>query len=244
MRNFKLVLSYDGTDFNGWQFQPGRRTVQGLLEETIVSVTGSQSHANASGRTDAGVHAAAQVVSFHSDTRLTPDAIKKALYANLPADVAVSHAEEMPPTFHAIRDAVRKMYRYVIRDNPVHDPFLVRFHYHSRQRMDEAAMDRAARVLVGCHDFRSFETDWPRRVSSVRTITHLTVSRAGDLIWIDVEADGFLYNMVRAIAGTLMNVGRGYWPENKVAEALAALDRREAGPNAAAQGLFLMRVSY
>ena len=107
-----------------------------------------------------------------------------------------------------------------------------------------AAMARAAHMLKGRHDFRCFETEWPNRMSSVRTITHLSVNRAGDYIWIDVEADGFLYNMVRAIAGTLMNVGRGYWPEAKVAEILAAQDRKQAGPTAPAKGLFLMRVTY
>ena len=105
-------------------------------------------------------------------------------------------------------------------------------------------MRRAAEPLRGRHDYHSFETDWPNRMSSVRTITHLTVNRGGDWIWIDVEADGFLYNMVRAIAGTLINVGRGYWPEDKVAEILRAQDRARAGPTAPAQGLFLMRVTY
>jgi tRNA pseudouridine38-40 synthase len=105
-------------------------------------------------------------------------------------------------------------------------------------------MAAASRCLVGRHDFHSFETEWPNRLSSIRTITHLSVNRVGDYVWIDVEADGFLYNMVRAIAGTLINVGRGYWPEEKVAEILNAEDRAEAGPTSAAQGLFLMRVTY
>jgi tRNA pseudouridine38-40 synthase len=105
-------------------------------------------------------------------------------------------------------------------------------------------MHRAAQVMVGTHDFHSFETHWPNRATSVRTITHLSVNRAGEYIWLDVEADGFLYNMVRTIAGTLINVGRGYWDEEKIAEIVKAEDRREAGPTAAATGLFLMRVSY
>ena len=168
----------------------------------------------------------------------------RAVNANLPEDIVVREAAEVGETFDANRDAVRKLYRYVIRDNPVADPFLRRFACWSRQALDAATMARAARVLVGTHDFHSFETEWPNRASSVRTIAHLGVNRAGEQIWIDVEADGFLYNMVRAIAGTLMNVGRGFWPESKVAEILSAKDRAQAGPTAPACGLFLMRVSY
>jgi tRNA pseudouridine38-40 synthase len=244
MRNFKLVLSYDGTDFSGWQTQPEHRTVQDVLEQAIATVTGARPHANASGRTDAGVHAVGQVVNFQSATRLTPETLLRAINSQLPDDVVVREAAEASETFDANRDAVRKLYRYVIRDNPVADPFLRRFAVWSRQRLDAAAMSRAARVLVGTYDFHSFESEWPNRASSVRTITHLAVNRAGEQIWIDVAADGFLYNMVRAIAGTLMNVGRGFWAESKVAEILTAADRTQAGPTAPACGLFLMRVSY
>jgi tRNA pseudouridine38-40 synthase len=244
MRNLKLVISYDGTDFNGWQTQPGYRTVQETLEQAIAAVTGARPRANASGRTDAGVHAVGQVVNFYTDTRLAPDVLLRAINAHLPADVVVREAAEVGQSFDANKDAVRKLYRYVIRDDPVGDPFLRRYAAPSKHRLDAAAMARAAGVLVGRHDFHSFETDWPNRMSSVRTITHLAVNRAGEYIWIDVEADGFLYIMVRAIAGTLMNVGRGFWPESKVAEILTAEDRKEAGPTAPACGLFLMRVTY
>src|SRR4051812_1422045 len=139
MKNFKLTLSYDGTDFAGWQTQPGYRTVQETLELAIEKVTGTRPHANASGRTDAGVHAVGQVVNFHSDTRLNPETLQRAINANLPADVAVREAEEASPTFDANRDAVRKLYRYVIRDNPVPDPFLRKYAAWSRQRLDAEA---------------------------------------------------------------------------------------------------------
>jgi tRNA pseudouridine38-40 synthase len=244
MKNLKFTLSYDGTDFNGWQTQPGYRTVQDVLEQAIAAVTGTRPHANASGRTDAGVHAVGQVVNFYVDTRLTPETLARAVNAHLPTDVAIRDAAEVAQSFDANKDAVRKLYRYVIHDSPVPDPFLRRYAAPSKHRLDAEAMARASRVLIGRHDFHSFETDWPNRMSSVRTINHLTVNRAGDYIWIDVEADGFLYNMVRAIAGTLMNVGRGFWPESKVAEILNAEDRKEAGPTAPACGLFLMRVTY
>jgi tRNA pseudouridine38-40 synthase len=162
----------------------------------------------------------------------------------LPADIVVSAAEDKPEAFDANRDARRKLYRYVIHDGPVPSPFLRRYCCQSRHVLDVGAMRGAAESLKGRHDFHSFETDWPNRMSSVRTITHLALSRFGDWIWLDVEADGFLYNMVRAIAGTLMNVGRGYWPPSQVAAILNAEDRAQAGPTAPAQGLFLVRVYY
>jgi tRNA pseudouridine38-40 synthase len=244
VRNIKLTLSYDGTDFNGWQTQPGFRTVQETLEGAIAALTGESTRLNASGRTDAGVHAVGQVANFYTASRHSSEALVRAVNAHLPADVVVTGATDMPEAFDANRDAKRKLYRYVIHDGLVPDVFLRRYCCHSRHRLDVAAMQAAAKPLRGRHDFHSFETDWPNRMSSVRTITHLALQRFGDWIWLDVEADGFLYNMVRAIAGTLINVGRGYWPAAQVAEILSAEDRKEAGPTAPAQGLFLMRVMY
>ncbi|MBI3407643.1 MAG: tRNA pseudouridine(38-40) synthase TruA [Planctomycetes bacterium] len=245
MRNLKLTISYDGADFNGWQTQPGFRTVQETLETAIAQIAGKERiRVNAAGRTDAGVHASGQVANYFTTSHLDAATMLRAINAHLPADVAIRAVEEVPQSFDANHDAVRKLYRYVIHDGPVPSPFLRRYCCQSRHPLDAAVMARAAVPLRGRHDFHSFETDWPNRMSSVRTITHLAVNRAGDYIWIDVEADGFLYNMVRAIAGTLMNVGRGYWPECKVAEILASTDRKQAGPTAPAQGLFLMRVDY
>jgi tRNA pseudouridine38-40 synthase len=244
MRNIKLTLSYDGSDFNGWQTQPGFRTVQETLEQAIRKLTGNAIRVNASGRTDAGVHAVGQVVNCFSNTLHSAEVLVRAINANLPADVVVRSAEDVPEAFDANHDALRKLYRYVIHDGPVPDPFLRRYCCHTRRRLDAEAMRRAAQPLMGRHDFHSFETEWPNRMSSVRTITHLGLSRVGDWLWLDVEADGFLYNMVRAIAGTLINVGRGFWPESQVAEILRAEDRKLAGPTAPPQGLFLMRVTY
>jgi tRNA pseudouridine38-40 synthase len=199
---------------------------------------------NASGRTDAGVHAVGQVANFFTECALADEVLLRAINDHLPDDVVVTRAEEVPESFDATRDAVAKLYRYVIHDGPVPDPFLRRYAYQSRWLLDAGAMARASRSLLGRHDFHSFETLWPNRVSSVRTITHLAINRIGEYLWIDVEADGFLYNMVRAIAGTLINVGRGYWPEEQVQEILQSADRAQAGPTAPAQGLFLMRVRY
>src|SRR5262249_10719605 len=146
--------------------------------------------------------------------------------------------------FDASRSAKRKLYRYVIHDGPVVDVFLRQYATHVQIRLDDITMRTAAEPLLGTHDFHSFETDWPNRQSSVRTLTHFSIERKGDLIHIEVEAYGFLYNMVRSIAGTLINVGRGYWPASQVAAILEAKDRRQAGPTAPPQGLFLMRVTY
>jgi tRNA pseudouridine38-40 synthase len=245
MRNIKLTLSYDGTDFNGWQTQPGYRTVQETLESAIAKLTAeTKIRVNASGRTDAGVHAVGQVANFYTTTHLSADTLVRAINAHLPDDVVVREAVEVPEAFDANHDAVRKLYRYVIHDGAVPSPFLRRYACQSRHKLDADAMRRAAEPLKGRHDFHSFETNWPNRMSSVRTITHLALSRVGDWIWLDVEADGFLYNMVRALAGTLINVGRGFWPVSQVAQILDAEDRALAGPTAPAQGLFLMRVIY
>jgi tRNA pseudouridine38-40 synthase len=245
MRNIKLVVSYDGTEFNGWQTQPGYRTVQETLEQAIADLTGEpQARVNASGRTDAGVHALGQVINFYSATTYPPAVLLRAINSRLPEDLVVREAADVPQAFDANRDARRKLYRYVLHDGAVPDIFLRRYSYHVRYRLDAAAMARAARPLLGRHDFHSFETNWPNRLSSVRTITQIDVQRSGDWVWLDVEADGFLYNMVRAIAGTLINVGRGHWPETHVAEILKAEDRAQAGPTAPAQGLSLIQVTY
>lgn len=245
MRNIKLILSYDGSEFSGWQTQPRVRTVQATLEAAIRQLTGvTEVHANASGRTDAGVHAVGQVVNFQTPSKFAPTKILRGLNAHLPADVVVSSAEEVTADFDANRHAVRKLYRYVINDGPVAQVFLRKYCLQTRYPLDAPAMQRAAEPLRGCHDFRSFESNWPNRLSSVRTINHLAINRFGDWIWLDVEADGFLYNMVRSIAGTLINVGRGYWPESEVSRILLAGDRGQAGPTAPPQGLFLMRVTY
>jgi tRNA pseudouridine38-40 synthase len=244
MRNLKLTLSYDGTDFSGWQRQTGVRTVQEVLEEAIAELTREAVTTTASGRTDAGVHALGQVVNFHTRAQHSPAVFVKALNALLPPDVRVREACEVSQAFHATLDAKGKLYRYVIDNNRIADPFQLRYSYHVFTPLDVCAMHRAAQAIKGRHDFHSFETHWPNRTSSVRTVSHVSVNRMGAFVWIDVEADGFLYNMVRSIAGTLVRVGSGRWPESCVAEIIAAEDRRAAGHTAPPQGLFLIRVRY
>jgi tRNA pseudouridine38-40 synthase len=244
MRNIKLILCYDGTDFHGWQRQPGLRTVQGVLESAIEDLTQVRATTTASGRTDAGVHALGQVVHFFTPSLHAPEVFVKALNALLPRDLRVQGAREMPQAFHATLDAQSKTYRYTIDNGPVASPFQLRYSWHVPRRLDIKAMNRAATALLGRHDFRSFETQWPNRQSSVRTILNLIVTRAEPLVSLEVEADGFLYNMVRSIAGTLILVGTGRRPESWVGEVLGAENRIEAGPTAPPQGLFLVKVRY
>ncbi len=244
MRNIKLTLCYDGTDFHGWQRQPGLRTVQQVLEEALEQLTGGQTITTASGRTDAGVHALGQVVHFLTVARHSPSTFVRALNALVPRDVRILDAEEKPQAFHATLDAKSKRYRYVIDNGPIASPFRLRYSWHVHPPLDESAMSQAGRLLVGRHDFHSFETDWPNRTSSVRTILDLAVERSGAFVTIEVEADGFLYNMVRSIAGTLMLVGAGRHPTGWVAEVLAAESRAVAGPTAPPQGLFLVKIHY
>jgi tRNA pseudouridine38-40 synthase len=249
MRTLKLTLAYDGTAYAGWQVQPGMATVQQTLEDAIEKVTGRTTRVLASGRTDAGVHALGQVVGCRTPSDLPADVLRRALGAELPQDVVLLEVAEAPDDFHAIRDAVRKRYRYAIHDAPVRDVFqrLYCWHY-THGRLDADAMNRAAEALLGKHDFRSFQSSGAERESSVRTIFEISVRRgrgeAAGWITLEVEADGFLYNMVRAIVGTLVEVGRGAQPESWPAEALQAADRSAAGPTAPPQGLFLVRVDY
>jgi tRNA pseudouridine38-40 synthase len=244
MRNLKLVIAYDGTDFHGWQRQPGLRTVQETLESAIGQLTGTPPACNASGRTDAGVHAHGQVVHFLTASRHPAEVFVRALNALMPADVRVLHAEEVPQAFHATLDATSKRYRYSIDNTRFGDPFRRRHAWHVFQPLDAARMHEAARLLLGRHDFRSFETNWPNRTSSVRTIFDAAVAREGDGLAVEVEADGFLYNMVRSIAGTLVLVGQGKRPIDWVGEVLRARDRTRAGPTAPPQGLALLYVRY
>lgn len=245
MRTFKLTLAYDGTAYSGWQYQPDRVTVQQVLEDAIERITGQRVHTVASGRTDAGVHARGQVVGLPLVTELPEGALLRALNAHLPDDVAVLEVSAVGEGFHAIRDAKRKQYRYVIHDGPVRDVFIRRFAWSTFVRLDVTPMQRAANALLGTHDFASFQSSGAPRRSTIRTVSKLSVNRvAADIVHIEIEADGFLYNMVRAIVGSLVEIGRGAESENWLAEVLRAADRSAAGPTAPAHGLFLVSVDY
>lgn len=245
---FKALVAYDGGAFTGWQRQPGRRTVQGEMERALEKVLGRFVCVVASGRTDTGVHALGQVVSFECETRLDVKELCKALNSQLPEDILVFQIESAPPRFHAQRHAVRKRYRYVLQDGGFPDIFDRNYSWRVYHRLDIAAMIAAAQTLVGEHDFASFQTGGSMRLTTTRTIYDLLVERREgertDRIVVEVESNGFLYNMVRNIVGTLVEIGRGRKPVEWMAEVLAQRDRRAAGMVAPPQGLFLVQVWY
>lgn len=246
-RRIGLRLAYEGTRYSGWQVQPGRTTVQGVVAEAVRAVSGEGVLVRGSSRTDAGVHALDQIAAFTTQRDLAAAVWMRALNAKLPADVTVVAARELAADFDPVAAAVAKRYRYRIHDaawRPVLARHLV---WRWRGRLDVAAMAAAAAALVGEHDFTSFETTPSTRLSKVRTIHALSVCRhtgpddvAGAEVWIEVEGNGFLHNMVRIIAGTLVMVGAGRRTPDWTAAALAARSRAAAGPTAPPQGLVLV----
>lgn len=243
-RWLKLTIAYDGTAYAGWQIQPTEPTVQAVIETAWHEITREQIRVMAAGRTDAGVHALGQVVGLSTETSLSTADLHRGLNAVLPEDVAVVEVEEAPENFHATYDARRKTYRYQIHNGRTPDVFNRRYVWHYPQPLDADKMHAAAQALAGKHDFASFESAGSERPDSVRTLFAVDVKRDSDRITIEVTGDGFLYNMVRAIVGTLVEVGKGArevaWP----AEVLAACDRRAAGQTAPPHGLFLVCVEY
>ena len=244
MRNIKLTISYDGTLYKGWQTQKNGRTVQSEIEKAIFKVLGSRHVLYGASRTDSGVHAKGQVANFKTVSLLPIKKIPIALNAVLPQDILIKKAEDVPLSFHSRFDAKEKLYRYCIVNSRSRDPFSERYVWRVSYRLDADLMQREALCLVGTHDFKCFQASDNRERASIRTLKSLTVKRTGRKIYIDVRGDGFLYNMVRNVAGTLVDVGRGYLPPKSVIEILLSKDRKKAGPTAPAKGLFLLKVSY
>lgn len=248
MPTFKLTLAYDGTDFCGWQAQPGQRTVQGELETAWQAITGETVRVTAASRTDSGVHALGQVIGIQSVTRLETEQLLGGINAKLPADVLLRKIEAAPDNFHATHDSIGKRYRYRIHNDRLRPLFERGRLWHVPQPLDAGAMHTAGQAIVGTHDFAAFQAVGSPRESTVRTIHSLAVTRdKGDdaaLVTIEVRGDGFLYNMVRIIAGSLVDVGAGRRDESFLAEALASCDRTTAGMTAPAQGLVLVEVEY
>ncbi len=243
-RTVRLLVEYDGTDFSGWQRQAGDRSVQAVLEDALSAHLGGRIVTVAAGRTDAGVHAAGQVVSFRTESRVPARGIVHGTNALLPPDVVILSADDAPPDFHACRDARAKHYRYRALDREIRSPLGERYAARVRGPLDVAAMDGAAAVLRGRHDFSSFRSAGSVVGDPVRELRELAVYRQGDGIVFDFRGDGFLYRMVRNIVGTLLQAGRGRLTPGQVEAVLAARDRRRAGPTAPACGLCLMEVFY
>ncbi len=249
MRYLKITLAYDGSNFVGWQVQKNGLSIQQLLESAWKNVTGEALRITASGRTDAGVHALGQVCSLATSSGLDTTALHRALNAHTPQEVAILEVVEAPENFHAIRDAKQKTYRYVIQYGRIPNVFQRNYCWFIPQSLDVASMADASTRLVGQHDFTSFEAAGGDRATSNRnvsqlTVTHRTVEHFFDNIEIEITADGFLYNMVRNIVGTLVEVGLGKRHADWVDSVLSAKDRSKAGITAPARGLFLVSVRY
>lgn len=245
-RSILLHLAYEGTRYSGWQAQPGLPTVQGTLAEAIRSISGEAVEPRGMSRTDAGVHAVAQRAVFTTTKDLSARQWRNAVNARLPDDIAVVDACEVPADYDPVAAALRKRYRYRIHDAAWRPVVGRRFVWRWRSKLDESRMAAAAAALVGEHDFTSFEATPSTRISKVRTIYSLTVTRRdgfddqpGAEVWVEVEGNGFLHNMVRIIVGTLVMVGAGRRDPDWVAAAVAARDRKAAGPTAPPEGLVL-----
>jgi tRNA pseudouridine38-40 synthase len=249
-RNLKLILSYDGVEFSGWQVQPDAVTVQGTLASAIGRLTGEKVLPQGSGRTDAGVHALAQVMTFVTSSLVPTENFLKALNDILPASVRVLDVKEMPAEFHARHSARGKTYRYRIYREAICPPFLARYVWHYLYPLNEEAMARAAGLVVGKHDFTSFAAVDPERgregepVSNVRTIFSSAWEHVGDEVIYTVRGSGFLHHMVRNLVGTFILVGRGTLQVDDVTRILEARNRSAAGATAPATGLYLVEVEY
>jgi tRNA pseudouridine38-40 synthase len=255
MKKIKLLLEFDGTAYQGWQIQKKGTTVQGVIEERILKITGEQSRLVGASRTDAGAHALGQVAVFRTASRLEPEVIKKALNVLLPHDIRVLEVSEVNDSFRPINDVVKKSYFYVITNQRESSAFLYRYTWMVNQHLDLKSMTKAAQVLIGIHDFSSFRGTGSSTKNPVREVFSLSIERfdktnfmtaslKGNFLKIRIEANGFLRHMVRNIAGTLVEIGRGRFSADRMSKILKTHDRRLAGPTAPANGLFLERIVY
>lgn len=256
MRNIKLTIEYDGTNYCGWQIQPGRDTIQGILESTLSKITKSEVDVIGAGRTDAGVHALGQVANFRTESRMTPNEFRLALNSLLPGDIVIKHVEVVDGNFHSRFDATSRTYHYTILNADTPSAFLRNYVYKFPKPIDIDVMNIACKYLIGTHDFSSYASLSDSVRSPIRTVTFaewtlldssssvLGYERVYSLIRFRIEANAFLRGMVRAITGTLLEVGIGKIYPEKVKEILEAKDRTIAGASLPAKGLCLVSVVY
>jgi len=242
MQNYLMVLSYDGTDFHGWQRQPKKRTIQGTLEDTLAKIAQKKVTIIGAGRTDAGVHAQGQVANFKAVLRLNEDELKKALNALLPDDIRVIALKKAAMDFHARRDAIAKVYQYRIFHGREINPFVSRYVLHWAYPLNLASMRKAAQLFQRQGDFSGFSSN--RLLYPVRKVTHSEIKKRGDEIIYTIEAGGFLRYMVRTIVGTIIEVGRGRVTLDKIEDIFREKQRTLSSPTAPAKGLCLMKVVY
>ncbi|MFP4572647.1 MAG: tRNA pseudouridine(38-40) synthase TruA [Desulfobacterales bacterium] len=246
MKNFKLTIEYDGTDFNGWQIQKTGRTVQGAIEAALNVMTRQKIRVTGSGRTDAGVHALGQTAHFKCNTRLAAKDFFSGLNSLLPADIVIHACEQASAEFHAQYNARRKTYHYNILNRPMAAAVGRQYAWHIQNPLDTESMQQAADSLVGTHDFSAFENTGSPRSDSVRTVYSASFIKPADdeNICFEISANGFLRYMVRNIVGTLVLVGHSKITPHEFAAVKNCLDRSRAGPTAPPHGLFLMSVTY
>jgi len=244
MRNIKLTIQYDGTRYSGWQFQKNGRSIQETIQNAIKQITGEKVSLVGSGRTDAGVHAEAQVANFKTRSNIPSSKLQMALNTVLAKDIVVSDIGQAGLNFNAQRDARAKLYRYTIANSNFVDPLIRHSAAKCFYRLDIGAMRKASRHLLGRHDFRSFQAKDNVERDSVRTVKSIKVAKKGNLVYIYIEAEGFLYNMARNIVGTLIEAGRGKISADSVKDILLKKDRRFSGPTMPARGLCLVKVQY
>ena len=244
MLNYLLVLAYDGTSYHGFQFQKNALTVQELLEKSLAKIYREKIKVEAASRTDSGVHARGQVVNFFAPPLLTPLQLPRALNSFLPDDLVILKAKIASPDFHARRDARAKIYSYTIDNGPVADLFSRYYAWHIPVSLDTEAMREGARLLVGKHDFRAFQSSGGTVKTTVRTLFSLKIEQEKKFIILTFKGDGFLYKMVRSITGTLVEVGRRRRKPQGIRSILDSKERRRAGMTAPARGLCLEKVLY
>ena len=248
LRNVILTIAYDGCDYHGWQIQPGEVTVQGVLTEAIRSLVGPRARVCGASRTDAGVSALGQIGLLRVDSPIPTENLARAITDRLPENMVIVKAEDAPVGFDVIGDVTRKLYRYTVFCGPVRPVLHMRHCWHIAANLDTLRMNEAAKLLVGKKDFKSFAAAADHREDSVRTVFRCEVTEKptddGRRIYVEAEGDGFLYNMVRNIVGTLVEVGLGRWTPEKISEILEAKDRKAAGPIAPPNGLCLMWIKY
>ena len=245
MRNIKLTIEYDGKDFNGWQKQPNKLNIQGTIEQAIERITGEKVDLNASGRTDAGVHAYGQVANFKTNSNIPIEKIPIAINSNIKKSIVIKSAEEVEERFHSRLNCKRKTYRYVINNSKYGTAIYRNLETHISQKLNVEKMKQAVKYFEGEHDFKAFKASGTSSKSSVRTIYRAEVIDAGnERIYIELTGNGFLYNMVRIIAGTLVEVGLGKIEPNEIKTIIESKKRENAGKTLPPQGLYLVKVEY
>ena len=244
MRNIKLTIEYDGKDFNGWQKQPNKLNIQGTIEQAIKSITGEDVELNASGRTDAGVHALGQVANFKTNSHIPIEKFAIAINSKLKRSIVIKKAEEVDERFHSRLSCKRKTYRYIINNSEEGSAIYRNLETHIPQKLDVDKMKEAVKYFEGEHDFKAFKASGTSSKNSVRTIFEANIYQKENRVYIELTGNGFLYNMVRIIAGTLVEVGIGKIEPKDIPEIIKEGKREKAGKTLPPNGLYLVKVMY